>query len=147
MSNPRFDLPISANAHDAHFQPPSLGNGFDHHFQPFPKVNSFGALPQVNPPPNTFEHCPSHFRRYNVNYCDLRSDIREQLLPKPDVKKFNGNPFDYLAFRNRSKAHIADWLPENKKLSYVLQYCNQKAAEQITHHADYQGSQCSYEMV
>ena len=67
-------------------------------------------------------------------------------MPKSDVKKFDGDPLDHLAFCNRFKAHIADWLPEDKKLSYLLQHCNQKVAEQIRHYTDYQGSQCSYEM-
>ena len=62
----------------------------------------------MNPPSNTFEPCPSHSRRHNVNYYEPRSDIREQLLPKPDVKKFDVDSLDYLAFRNRFKPHIAD---------------------------------------
>ena len=134
------------NPPDDHCQPPPPENGFGHHFQPLPQVNSFGAYPQMTPAANTFEPCPSHSRRHNVNYYEPRSDIREQLLPKPDVKKFDGDPLDYLAFRNRFKAHIADWLPKDKKLSYLLQHCNQKVAEQIRHYADYQGTQCSYEM-
>ena len=128
LSNPRFHPPISVNPPDDHYQPPPPENGFGHHFQPLPQVNSFGAYPQMTPAPNTFEPCPSHSRRHNVNYYEPRSDIREQLLPKPDVKKFDGDPLDYLAFRNRFKAHIADWLPKDKKLSYLLQHCNQKVA-------------------
>ena len=45
---------------------------------------------------------------------------------------------DYGAFLNRFEAHVADTLPNRRKMTYLLQYCSERVREQIQHFADNQ---------
>ena len=65
-----------------------------------------------------------------------RYDAEELRLPKLEIKLFEGDPMDFGAFLNRFKSHVPDSLPNGKKMSYLLQYCNDKVRNQIQHYAD-----------
>ena len=48
------------------------------------------------------------------NYYRLRGNS-DQLLPKPTVKLFEGDPLDYWAFYNRFRCHVGNWLSPKRK--------------------------------
>ena len=64
------------------------------------------------------------------------ADTSEQYLPKPSIKKFEGDPLDYWAFLNRFRSHIGDWLSPKRRLSYLLQHCSAEVVDNIQHCAD-----------
>ena len=64
------------------------------------------------------------------------ADTSEQYLPKPSIKKFEGDPLDYWAFLNRFRSHIGDWLSPKRRLSYPLQHCSAEVVDNIQHCAD-----------
>ena len=105
-----------------------------------------GHEPKVPPTPSHqyggpygYDPYPENSRWHQWPYLDYGSRPEERLsLPKPEIKRFEGNPLDYGAFLNRFKAHVSDNLPNSKKMTYLLQYCNDKVREQIQHYADNQ---------
>ena len=68
------------------------------------------------------------------------------LIPKPEVKKFDGDPLDYWAFSNRFRCHVADWLPSKAKMSYLLQHCSPEVRDNIQHFADINDGQYAYDL-
>ena len=79
---------------------------------------------------------PQHYTR----------DASDQLLPKPSIKPFHGDPMDYWAFFNRFSCHIAEWLPPKKKMSYLLQHCSDKVCQHIQHLSDIHYGSCAYDL-
>ena len=75
-----------------------------------------------------------------------RGYYSDPLIPKPNVKKFEGDPLDYWAFYNRFRCHIADWLPSKTKMSYLLQHCSIEVSNNIQHFADIHDGQCAYDL-
>ena len=68
------------------------------------------------------------------------------LIPKPEVKKFDGDPLDYWAFLNPFRCHVADWLPSKAKMSYLLQHCSPEVRDNIQHFADINDGQYAYDL-
>ena len=68
------------------------------------------------------------------------------LIPKPEVKKFDGDPLDYWAFSNRFRCHVADWLPSKAKMSYLLQHCSPEVRGNVQHFADINDGQYAYDL-
>ena len=68
------------------------------------------------------------------------------LIPKPEAKKFDGDPLDYWAFSNRFRCHVADWLPSKAKMSYLLQHCSPKVCDNIQHFTDINDDQYAYDL-
>ena len=67
----------------------------------------------------------------------------DPLIPKPNVKKFEGDPRDYWGFYNRLRCHITDWLPLRTKMSCLLQHCSIEVSNNIQHFAGILDSQCA----
>ena len=88
----------------------------------------------------------SSSRQQPSGYGDLLRGNSDPLIPKPNVKKFEGDPLDYWAFYNRFRCHVADWLPLKTKMSYLLQHCSPQVCDNIQHFADIHDGQYSYDL-
>ena len=56
-------------------------------------------------------------RQQPSGYGDLLIGNSDPLIPKPNVKRFEGDPLDYWAFYNRFRCHVTDWFPLKTKMS------------------------------
>ena len=81
-----------------------------------------------------------------INNIDFLKETSEQLLPKPSIKKFEGDPMDYWAFFNRFTCHVANWLPPKRKMSYLLQHCSEEVCRFIRHFEDIHDGRFAYDM-
>ena len=68
------------------------------------------------------------------------------MLPKPTIKLFEGDRFDYWAFYNRFRCHVSDWLSPKRKFSYLLQHCSAEVANNIQHFADLHHGEYAYDL-
>ena len=85
-------------------------------------------------------------RQQPSGYGDLLRDDSDPLIPKPNVKRVEGDPLDYWAFYNRFRCHVADWLPSKTKMFYLLQHCSTQVYNNIQHFADIHHRQYSYDL-
>ena len=102
--------------------------------------------------PNLTESAPSMSReakqlRSNKkeNYYRLRDNL-DQLLSKPTIKLFEGDPLDYWAFYHRSRCHVGDWLSPKRKFPYLLQHCSAEVANSIQHFAGLHHGEYAYDL-
>ena len=103
-------------------------------------------------PSNLTESAPPINREANQlrsnkeeNYYRLQ-DNSDQLLPKPTIKLFEGDPLDYWAFYNRFRCHVGDWLSPKRKFSYLLQHCSAEVANNIQHFEDLHHGEYAYDL-
>ena len=96
-----------------------------------------------NLPPSNINH-PLH--QYFRGELDPLRDVSDQLLPKPKIKSFEGDPLDYWAFPNRFTCHVTDWLTPRKKMSYLLQHCSSEVGQNIQHFADIHDGEFAYDL-
>ena len=82
----------------------------------------------------------AHREYDNLRYCS------DQLLPKPTIKKSDGDSMDYWAFLNRFTCHVADWLPSQKKFSYLMQHCSERVRQHIQHFSDLHDGRSPYDL-
>ena len=55
-------------------------------------------------------------------------------IPKPERTKFSGNPLDYFEFIRNFDLHIGNLpIPDAKKLTFLLQYCDAEVRRQLSH--------------
>ena len=67
---------------------------------------------------------------YNVSYDEL-------FLPRPEFKKFNGNPLEFRSFISNFETHIEPAVHDNTMLfRLLLQHCEDKIKSKIKHYAD-----------
>ena len=69
------------------------------------------------------------------NYYRLRDHL-DQLLPKPTIKLFEGDPLEFWVFYNRFRCHVGDWLSPKRKFFHVRQHCSAEVANNIQYFAD-----------
>ena len=79
------------------------------------------------------------------NYYRLRHNS-DQLLPKPTIKLFEGDPLDYWTFYNRFSCHVGDWLSPKQKFLCLLQHCSVEVANNIQHFADLHHGEYAYDL-
>ena len=53
---------------------------------------------------------------------------------------------DYWAFLNRFTCHVADWLPSQKKFSYLMQHCSERVRQHIQHFSDLHDGRSPYDL-
>ena len=97
-------------------------------------------------PSTSHNQPPSNINLYFRGELDPLRDVSDQLLPKPIIKKFKGDPFDYWAFHNRFTCHVADWLTPKKKMSYLLQHCSSEVGQNIQHFANIHDGKFAYDL-
>ena len=83
---------------------------------------------------------PTVHGEYDLHYCS------DQLLPKPTIETFDGDPMDYWAFLNRFTCHVADWLPSQKKFSYLMRHCSERVRQHIQHFSDLHDGRSPYDL-
>ena len=55
-------------------------------------------------------------------------------IPKPELTKFSGDPLDYFEFVRNFDLHIGNLpIPDAKKLTFLLQYCDAEVRRQLSH--------------
>ena len=55
-------------------------------------------------------------------------------IPKPELTKFSGDPLDYFEFVRNFNLHIGNLpIPDPKKLTFLLQYCDAEVRRQLSH--------------
>ena len=86
-------------------------------------------------------------RQLPSGFGDLLRGNFDPLIPKPNVKRFEGDPLYYLAFYNRFRCHVADWLPSKTKMSYLLQHCSPQVCDNIQRFADILYMMANFRMI
>ena len=86
---------------------------------------------------NEAECGPSQNRfPYSGNDFWLPKCENEQItrIPKPELTKFSGDPLDYFEFVRNFDVHIGNLpIPDAKKLTFLLQYCDAEIRRQLSH--------------
>ena len=86
---------------------------------------------------NKVERGPSQNRfPYSGNDFWLPKCENEEItrIPKPELTKFRGDPLDYFEFVRNFDLHIGNLpIPDAKKLTFLLQYCDAKVRRQLSH--------------
>ena len=95
---------------------------------------------EISSMPSAFELGQSRTADQNTLECS------DKYLPKPSIKRFEGDPLDYWSFYNRFTCHMVDQLSSKRKLSYLLQHCSERVARYIQHFVDVHDETCCYEL-
>ena len=90
---------------------------------------------------------PSFPPKSEINNIDFLKETSEQLLPKPFIKKFEGDSMDYWEFFNRFTCHVADWLPPKRMMSYLLQHCSKKVCRFICNFENIHDGRFTYDII
>ena len=84
-------------------------------------------MSQARQPPGFASFAPYP---YNVSYDEL-------FLPRPEFKKFNGNPLEFRSFISNFETHVEPRVHDNTMLfCLLLQHCEDKIKSKIEHYAD-----------
>ena len=94
--------------------PPGIGT--------FPDPGSYQQLAQ-----------PFGYSPYFPQYQPVQTPYRDEfLLPRPQIPKFDGNPLNFMTFKNNFVKHIVPKIADRKMLlCYLLQHCEPKIRDKI----------------
>ena len=148
VSAPGF-VPSFSNAQSNFASPPHLNAVLSSSSSLSRPVSSTPKSPQHSPtwtgPPGigTFPHHGSYeqlaqpfgYSPYFPQYQPVQNPYRDEfLLPRPQIPKFDGNPLNFMTFKNNFVKHIVPKVADRKMLlCYLLQHCEPKIRDKIQH--------------
>ena len=116
LSRPVSSTPKSPQHLPTWTGPPGIGT--------FPHPGSYEQLAQ-----------PIGYSPYFPQYQPVQNLYRDEfLLPRPQIPKFDGNPLNFMTFKNNFVKHIVPKVADRKMLlCYLLQHCEPKIRDKIQH--------------
>ena len=120
------------------------------HVIPMNSPTKVNYIPGVDLRPNegypvVSENVETQFRSPNPN---RPVEVGDRFLPKPAVKKFDGDPMDYWAFVNRFEVHVASKVHDDDlRLAYVLQHCTKPVYDKVKHIAGNRDKSIAYRIL
>ena len=114
------------------------------HVHTIPKMlPDTNCLDPSKPEDAGYKHVPINPLKHKVQQ-EAERDFN--VLPKPIIQTFTGDPLDFWAFYNRLESHLPNWLPAKRKISYLLQHCSTNVCQSIQHYADLHDGENAYHL-
>ena len=115
-------------AHQARANPEPLQIPYSHNYGRIPGSMGFDQSSYIDPQNQTFGPVPRPFffpRAHQLSYDEL-------FLPRPEFKKFNGNPLEFHSFIANFERHVEPRVSDQKILfCLLLQHCEGKVRDRI----------------